>query len=392
MMKTWVLLVVPLLCMGGTFGDMYEKAVLDSPLLRAKYEKILASREALKGEATYKNPVVSIGANDMLLGRDFLHRDKEPMQTYFLGISQELETFGKLELKETMLRLDTFILEYELEDLKLDMYKKLALSVEKIETLGEVLDLLERKRANLKTLSDYYDTSISVEDGLRKNVELQKKIFLIDDKMLEIQENIQKAKDEFYYISGQEYAGIERANAESGFAQEDIKNTPKYKALELRSRRLETDAKLQERKKYSNVNLSLSYNYRQEFDDYLSAALSFALPVYGSEDAKAKSVMHLREQSVQNSNEYVKKASMLFQNAQKKAEYLGKRVQNIADIIFRYADLRSYEDTNIKNGVVLEKSVENENLLFDLHMEKLKYELEIKSAEWELFYLTKEGI
>lgn len=391
-MKIWVLFILPLLCAGAEFGSVYEKAALNSPLLRAKYEKILASQEALRGEAAYKNPVVSIGANDLLLNKDFLQRDKEPMQTHFISISQEFETFGKLELKEAMLRVDTLVLEYELEDLKVELYKKLALLVEKIESLSEVSKLLKQKKRNLEMLAEYYDTSISVEDALRKSVELQKKIFLVEDKLLEAGENIQRAKEEFFYLSNEEYVSAQKAQIQSDFTTEGIKSTPKYKILELRSKKLDIDAKLQERKKYSNVNLSLGYNHRQDFSDYLSVSASFVLPVYGTEDAKAKSAMYLKQESVQNTKDYTQKALMLFQNAAKKVEYLGKRVRNIDDIIFRYTDLRSYEDTNIKSGVVLERNIENENLLIDLRMERLKYELEIQSARWELFYLTKEGV
>lgn len=391
-MKIWVLFILPLLCAGAEFGSVYEKAALNSPLLRAKYEKILASRAAISGEAAYKNPVISIGANDLLLNKDFLQRDKEPMQTHFISISQEFETFGKLELKEAMLRVDTLVLEYEFEDLKIELYKKLALSVEKMETLSEISKLLEQKKANLEVLAEYYDTSISVENSLKKNVEIQKMIFLVEDKLLEARENIQKAKEEFYYLSNEEYVAVEKAQIQSQYSQEDIKHTPKYMVFELKSKRLEMDAELQERKKYSNVNLSLGYNHRQDFSDYLSVTASFTLPVYGSEDAKAKSAMYLKQESVQNTMDYMKKAQMLFQNAAKRVEYLGKRVQNIDDIVFRYTELRSYEDADIKGGVTLEKNIENENLILELQIEKLKYELEINSARWELFYLTKGSI
>jgi hypothetical protein len=176
------------------------------------------------------------------------------------------------------------------------------------------------------------------------------------------------------------------------FREEDIKKAPKYKIFELRSRQLEIAAKLEERKKYSNINLSLSYNHRQNFDDYLSVATSFALPIYGSEDAKAKKTRYLKQESIQNAQNYLQNATMIFQNNYKKAEYFSKRVENLDAILEKYKALGSYEKSNIRNSVTLERSIEDENLLFDLEIERLKYKLEIKAAELELFYITKESI
>ncbi|HEY9203943.1 MAG TPA: TolC family protein [Sulfurimonas sp.] len=391
-MKMLALFVIPFVCLGAEFGEVFEKAALNSPILRAKHEKILASHEAIKGEAVYKNPVLSIGVNDLLLNENFLKRDIEPMQTNFIGITQEFETFGKLDLKEAILRVDTLILEYELEDLKLDLYKKTALIVEKIITFSNLLELLERKKTNLKILIDYYEKSISVESGFRKSVELQKKIFAVEDKILELQESVQRAKNEFKYLTNQEFIPMQQAQIGEDFMEEDIKKAPKYKIFELRSRQLEIAAKLEERKKYSNISLSLSYNHRQNFDDYLSVSTSFALPIYGSEDAKAKKTRYLKQESIQNAQNYLQNATMIFQNNRKKAEYFSKRVENLDAILEKYKALGSYEKSNIRNSVTLERSIEDENLLFDLEIERLKYKLEIKAAELELFYITKESI
>ncbi|MDY0123334.1 TolC family protein [Sulfurimonas sp.] len=391
-MKMLAIFVIPFVCFGAEFGEVFEKAALNSPILRAKHEKILASHEAINGEAVYKNPVLSIGVNDLLLNENFLKRDIEPMQTNFIGITQEFETFGKLDLKEAILRVDTLILEYELEDLKLELYKKTALIVEKITTFSNLLELLERKKANLEILLEYYEKSISVESGFRKNVEIQKKIFAVEDKTLELQESLQRAKNEFKYLTNQEFIPMSAARIGEEFMEEDIKKAPKYKIFELRSRELEIAAKLEERKKYSNISLSLSYNHRQNFEDYLSVATSFALPIYGSEDAKAKKTRYLKQESIQNAQNYLQNATMIFQNNYKKADYFTKRVENLDAILEKYRALGSYEKSNIRNSVTLERSIDDENLLFDLEIERLKYKLEIKAAQLELFYITKESI
>ncbi|OHE07003.1 MAG: hypothetical protein A3G74_02390, partial [Sulfurimonas sp. RIFCSPLOWO2_12_FULL_34_6] len=357
-----------------------------------KYEKILASRQTLISETTYKNPIITIGVNDLLLNENFLKRDLEPMQTQFIGITQEFETFGKLDIKEAIFRADTLILEYELEDIKLELYKKTALNVEKIATFSTLVDILEQKKSNLVMLLGYYESSISVADVFRMSVELQKKIFAVEDKILELKDNIESLKNEFKYLSNQDFIPIKQVQIGSEFFQEDIKKSPKYKIFEIKTKQLELQNRLEDRKKYSNVNVNMSYNYRENFDDYLSVSASFALPIYGTEEAKVKKTKHLVAENIQKEDGYMLSAIMIFQNNYKKVEYLNERVKNLDTILYKYKELNLYDKSNIKNSVTLEKNIENENLLLDLEIEKLKYKLDIKTAHLELFYITKESI
>ena len=391
-MRMLTLFMIPLICFGAEFEEVVEKAFLKSPAILAKHEKILASKQAIISEAVYKNPTITIGANDLLLNSDFLKRDLEPMQTQFIGITQEFETFAKLDLKEAILRTDTLILEYELEDLRLELYKKSALAVEKILTFDSLLELLEQKKLNLEMLVEYYENSISVEDGFKKSVELQKKIFRVEDKVLEIQEMVESSKNEFKYLTSQDFTAIQKAQIAQEFFQEDIKKSPKYKIFEIKTKRLELQSRLEDRKKYSNVKLNVSYNHRQRFDDYLSISTSFALPIYGTEDAKVKKTKYLIGESVQQEDDYLQKRIMLFKNSYKKVNYLRARVQNLEAILSKYSQLNLYDKTNIKNSITLEKNIQNENLILDLEIEKLKYKLDIQTELLELFYITKESI
>lgn len=391
-MKLPILLLLPFICFSAEFSEVFEKALERSPTILAKQEKILASRQTITSETTYKNPIITIGANDLLLNEKFLKRDLEPMQTQFIGITQEFETFGKLSLKEAILRADTLILEYELEDLKLDLYKKTALSVEKISIFSALVDMLEQKKSNLEMLLEYYEKSVSVADSFKMSVEIQKKIFVVEDKILEIKDKLESFKNEFKYLTNQDYSSLQIVGISDEFFQDDIKKSPKYKIFEVKTKQLEFQNRLEERKKYSNINLNVSYNYREKFDDYLSLSASFALPIYGTEDAKVKKTQHLISENIQKEDNYMQNAAMLFQNNYKRMEYLSQRVKNLDAILQKYKELNAYDKSNIKNSVMLEKNIENENLLLDLEIEKLKYKLDIKTALFELFYLTKESL
>lgn len=391
-MKKLSLLFVPLLCFGIEFNDVFARAIESSAALKAKEQSILASRQNIFSEATYKNPILTFGIDTMPLNSNFLRRDLDSMQSQFIGITQEFETFGKLELKEAILRADTLILEYELEDLKIDLYKKMALKIEEIRSFNALHVLLEQKKSNLLLLLEYNERSVDVVEIFKMSVALQKQIFEVEDKILEVEEKIESYKNEFKYLSYQDYPEVKEAQIDEEFFLDDIKKSPKYKIYEIKTKQLELQAKLQDREKYSNVSVGVNYNHRQGFDDYLSLSASFALPIYGAEEAKVKKARYQNAQNTQEKEDYMLSAKIAFLNSYKKVDYLTKRVENLDEILYKYRELNIYEKSNITNNVTLQINIENENLLLDLEIEKLKYKLDIKSALLELFYITKGSL
>lgn len=391
-MKMLKLLLLPLLCFGLEFDEMMEDALMKSPQILAKYEKVLASRHSVDAEAVYKNPIITLGINDMPLNNNFFNRDIDSMQNQFIAISQEFETFGKLGLKESMLRVDTLILEYELEDLRVVLYKKIALLVEEIYVKEDILQIVEQKKENLEVLLNYYERSVSLSDSLKASVELSRKIFELEDESFKLKDELASLKHEFKYLSSQEFTNISRAKIDDDFRDDGLKNSPASKVLELRTKRFELQSKLEQREKYSNITLSMSYNNRQNFDDYLSFSTSFALPIYGTEDAKVRVAKAGAAEALQIQSDFHKSRISLFNKSQKRVEYLKKRLHSLEDLEQRYAELETYENSNISNAITLKKKVENQNLILELKVQKLRYELDIKRALFELYYITKESL
>lgn len=389
-MKMLKLLLLPLLCFG--FDEMMEVALQKSPQVLAKYERVLASRHSIDAQAVYKNPIISLGINDMPLNNNFFKRDIDSMQNQFIAISQEFETFGKLGLKESMLRVDTLILEYELEDLRVLLYKKIALLVEDIYAKEAILEIQEQKKENLQVLLNYYERSVSLSDSLKASVELSRKIFELEDESFKLKDELASLKHEFKYLSSQEFTNISCAKIDDDFTDEGLKNSPASKILALRTKRFELQSKLEQREKYSNITLSMSYNNRQNFDDYLSFSTSFALPIYGTEDAKVRVAKAGEAEALQIQSDFHKSRVSLFHKSQKRVEYLKKRLKSLEDLEQRYSELEAYENSNISNSITLEKKVENENLLLELKVQKLRYKLDIKRALLELYYITKESL
>ncbi|MCK9491045.1 MAG: TolC family protein [Sulfurimonas sp.] len=391
-MKTLKLLLLPLLCFGLEFDEIFDQTLNNSPQILAKYEKVLASRHAIDAEVVYKNPVINIGINNLPLNDNFLSRDIDSMQNQYIGISQEFETFGKLDLKEAMLRVDTLILEYELEDLKIDLYRKIALLVEEIQTKESILELVDQRKESLEVLLNYYERSVSLSDSLKSSVDLSRKIFELEDESFVIKDELASLKHEFKYLSSQEFRGVSRAKISDSFTDEGLKNSPAAKILELRTKRFDLQSKLEQREKYSNITLSMSYNNRQNFDDYLSFSTSFALPIYGSENAKVRVAKALSSEAFQKQSDFHKSRVSLFHKSQKRVEYLRKRLNSLEDLELRYSELEAYENSNIANSITLEKKVENQNLILELKVQKLRYKLDIKKAMFELYYITKESL
>ena len=214
-MRILLLFLLPLFSFG--FDEMFEKALLKSPKILAKYEEVVASYHAADAYAVYKNPVVSIGINNLPLEENFLNRDIDSMQNEYIGITQEFDTFNKLGLKKSILKIDTLILEYELKDLKDKLYKNMAVLVEEIQAQESVLEKTKLKKQNFENLLVYYEKNITLDEALKSRVELSKKIFNLEDKIFEIQERISSLKHEFKYLTSNEFTALKGAKVTKDF-------------------------------------------------------------------------------------------------------------------------------------------------------------------------------
>lgn len=390
-MRTTALLLVASLCLGSEYDRSLALRLQDSQLLQAKEQKIKASKELIGAEAVYKNPVISIGANDLLLNKDFLSRDKEAMQTQFIGITQEFETFGKLELKEAIVRTDTLILEYEFEDLRIELYRQSALIGANIAFIQESIRLLEQKRANVERAQKFFAQSLALKESFAKEMELQKALFSIDDKLLSLQDALVQEHNKCSAIAPA--LACENITTEPSFeAKESITQSPKYKIFALKSKLLTLKGDLEERKKYSNITATLSYNQRQKFQDYLFVSASFALPLYGSEEARAEAFNLQERENADLKRQYLQNASAAYESGIKRIAILKERMDRLTTLEERYAQFARYEEQSITQALTLAKSLENQNLLIDLHLQKLQYAFELTKTKLELFSLTQASL
>lgn len=390
-MRTPALLLAASLCLGAEYDKSLALQLQYSPLLHAKEQKIMASKALIGAEAVYKNPVISIGANDLLLNKDFLSRDKEAMQTQFIGITQEFESFGKLELKEAILRTDTLILEYELEDLRIELYRQSALIGANIAFIQESIKFLEQKRANVERAQEFFAQSLALKENFAKEMELQKALFSIDDKLLSLQDALSQERNRCSAIAPD--LACENIAIEPSYeAKESITETPKYKIFALKSKLLTLKSDLEERKKFSNITATLSYNQRQKFEDYLFVSASFALPLYGSEEARAEAFNLQERENTDLERQYLQNASASYESGMKRIAILKERMEKLTALEQKYAQFTRYEEQSIAKAVTLAKSLENQNLLIDLHLQKLQYAFELTKTKLELFSLTQASL
>jgi hypothetical protein len=250
--------------------------------------KILHQNELLS--LKWSNLVVGLGANDLLLS-DFFARDKEPMQTHFITLSQNIPIGNKLTLKRDLFSKEKDIQLSLLEDKRVKYNSLIVSYLSQYVILSEKIKLLSELKKNIKEMTSLQQTKFKL-----KNIN-QISIIKNKNKILEIQLNIQKisSKKEILKLKLENisYSKIDTIsyNLESmSIAKYDIDNmlinNNMYIALNKTIKKNTHNILLQDSLKNSNLKLNVGYYQRSEFDDYLAFSVSSALSIYGTENIK----------------------------------------------------------------------------------------------------------
>ena len=100
--------------------DIVKETLNNSYDLQKINKNIQIANEDIKLSDKWKNPVLTIGANDILLDEPF-KRDKEAMQSNYVVISQTIPINGKLKHQKSIVIQDRNIALMDLENKKLQL-------------------------------------------------------------------------------------------------------------------------------------------------------------------------------------------------------------------------------------------------------------------------------
>ena len=269
---------------GTSIENIVQKSLQNNFDIKSLENSIEIANFQIKQAKNWENPMISFKANDIMLNKNYLNKQKE----YGIELSQAIPIGKKLELEESIAKKDKLLQEQTLQDIKLEFESKIYLYSYTILILENRLKLLNEYQKNLNRLEELY-TKLYSYDKVSLNEILNTQISKYDLQM-KINE-LQTTKDNLYLSLEQiSYEKIDKID--DNLVLKDINRQqieeqlifhPKIQTLQTTSQKYKDTAQLEDAKKFSSITLALEYMQNKE-QDYANITMSMPLPIYNTEN------------------------------------------------------------------------------------------------------------
>ena len=269
---------------GTSIEDIVQKSLENNFDIKSLENSIEIANFQIKQAKNWENPMISFKANDIMLNKNYLNKQKE----YGIELSQTIPIGKRLELEESIAKKDKLLKEQTLQDIKLEFESKIYLYSYTILILENRLKLLNEYQKNLNRLEELY-TKLYSYDKVSLNEILNTQISKYDLQM-KINE-LQTTKDNLYLSL--EQISYEKINKiDDNLVLKDINRQqieeqlifhPKIQTLQTTSQKYKDTAQLEDAKKFSSITLALEYMQNKE-QDYANITMSMPLPIYNTEN------------------------------------------------------------------------------------------------------------
>lgn len=269
---------------GTSIENIVQKSLQNNFDIKSLENSIEIANFQIKQAKNWENPMISFKANDIMLNKNYLNKQKE----YGIELSQAIPIGKRLELEESIAKKDKLLKEQTLQDIKLEFESKIYLYSYTILILENRLKLLNEYQKNLNRLEELY-TKLYSYDKVSLNEILNTQISKYDLQM-KINE-LQTTKDNLYLSLEQiSYEKIDKID--DNLVLKDINRQqieellifhPKIQTLQTTSQKYKDTAQLEDAKKFSSITLALEYMQNKE-QDYANITMSMPLPIYNTEN------------------------------------------------------------------------------------------------------------
>jgi len=249
---------------------------------------ILSTQENIILARKWQNPVLSFGVNDISLN-DASKRDSEAMQAQFIGITQVIPMGNKLEYKEEIALKEQQILNFILEDKKLEfqskifeLYYSIAVLEKKHIVFGTYLNNIKKlEKLNLAL----YEENQALQTEVLSTTILYSKIELQQLKLQNIIQNLYAKLEEITQEK------INQVHIDTSYLLKelnmDFTQHPKLQAQEGLFNKALVQAQLEKENKIPDITLNVAYFQRdKKYEDYLNFSVAIPLALYGTENSK----------------------------------------------------------------------------------------------------------
>ena len=276
-----------------SINQLIQESLEKHPSLRAIQYRLSAMDKRIENSQNWSNPELILNVNDIRFDNP-TNRALEPMQYQAINYKQRFPWFGKLDAKEryTYALKDVISDDYEISKVKLAQQIKLtAYTIIEIKERISIVKNYEKLTQQNIALYDAYTATDTMNHSNSMAAELLLSRLHIRMERYRAVLSGQKAKLSYLVqkknISIAQHLSVHKPKSLSYYLS-NLFNNPSYKKTlsqkEVASRNSEVKA--------LDVNpdpfVQIGYFNRQEYEDYASISVGFAMPIFGTEKNEAE--------------------------------------------------------------------------------------------------------
>lgn len=266
---------------GMSLDEVIQKALDKNPSLEIIEHKISANKSNVNVSNQFENPVITLTDNTL--------PSDQAMSRTTLSLGQKLPYFGKRDSLERVAKAEDAVLNKNLEQARVELVRNIkneAYTIWELEAIYQTINTYENlTRQNIDLFESYTATAKNQHMGIM-SAELTLSDLRIQKATLEAQ--IQTVYAKLSYLADLEisHLDINLSVSELPAPETIVKHLENNKALQLREKEVKKSQEMTEvasLNSYPDINLLVSYAYRESFDDYWTFGVGMRLPIYGSE-------------------------------------------------------------------------------------------------------------
>jgi outer membrane protein TolC len=284
-MKRWMLLFFAPLAYAQSLESLLEALPKQNLSLVQGRDAIMIEDTQLDVSDSWENPYLTVGANDLLVD-DILARDKEPMQTQYVTLSQKIPIGGKKSLQKSIALVDRELAHLAYHDKLLSLQSRVSRLGYRVAIIDEKRALIEAYQKSVQKLkrlhTKRYEVGKSSLSAIEKTKILSKKLRIKADKLTTMKQRFLYQLEQLTY---QDVSSVEVALVMDKKIQTDIRLHPRLKMADLKTQKAKESLKLKRAQTTPDMKLGLGYFQREDRGDYLSVNIGMALPIWGKEQS-----------------------------------------------------------------------------------------------------------
>ncbi|KYJ85939.1 TolC family protein [Sulfurovum riftiae] len=271
-----------------SINQLIDYSLKKHPSLQTIQHRLSAMDDRIAKSRNWSNPEMILNMNDIRFD-DPTNRGLEPMQYQAINYKQRFPWFGKIDAREhfTRAQKDVILDSYDIAKVKLaEEIRTTSYTILEIKERIRIVSQYERLTKQNIALYDAYTSTDSMSHSNSMAAELMLSRLHIRSERYKAVLKSQEAK--LAYLVQKKNASVsDRLRIQKpkslGYYLSHLENNPAYHRTLSQTKVANADRDMKALEVTPDPFVQVGYFNRQEYEDYASVAIGFALPIFGSE-------------------------------------------------------------------------------------------------------------